>query len=269
MCEFLQRISHLLRLLPTGKVSVYAAQSAFFIILSFFPAVMLLTTALDLFSFAEKGFADLLLFAMPKQINVVITELITELKSSDKNLIPLTVVTALWSSSKGVFAIMSGLNEAYGYDMKGAYFKNRCLALLYTSLFILTVLLTVGFIIPFKMIIDVSADSVMKRVLITVAKIIMQCTVLSLLFAIMYKYFPIKRSPFMIHLPGALLSACGWVVFTELFSLYILYSNSDIYGSLTSVILAMLWVYICFYIFLMGAFINNQIINADKKSSNK
>ena len=71
--------------------------------------------------------------------------------------------------------------------------------------------------------------------------------------------------------PGALFSAVGWTGFSFFFSLYFKYSSrlSEIYGSLTTIVCVMLWLYVCMYIFLMGAEINLYVEQWNAGSSIK
>ena len=59
-------------------------------------------------------------------------------------------------------------------------------------------------------------------------------------------------------MPGALLTAMAWMVFSYFFSLYFTFfpNFSNMYGSLTAIIMIMLWLYVCMNIVLYGAEIN-------------
>ena len=63
-------------------------------------------------------------------------------------------------------------------------------------------------------------------------------------------------------MPGALFTGAGWILFSYIFSVYINnFSNySRIYGSLTAIVLLMLWLYSCMTILLYGAEVNMEII---------
>ena len=67
------------------------------------------------------------------------------------------------------------------------------------------------------------------------------------------------------HLPGAVLSSLGWVVFSKGYSLYIEHfpRASAVYGSLAAVCLIMLWLYFCMVILLFGAVYNKLRIQSD------
>jgi membrane protein len=68
---------------------------------------------------------------------------------------------------------------------------------------------------------------------------------------------PDKKMKYKKQLPGALFSAILWYVFSYVFSLYVdRFNGYSIYGSLTFVVVIMLWFYFCMYIILMGAQMN-------------
>jgi membrane protein len=85
--------------------------------------------------------------------------------------------------------------------------------------------------------------------------------VLTLIFWLLYTAVPHRRSRLktrlLRELPGAVIAAVGWVGFSLLYSFYIdRIGNFSLYGSLTAVVLAMLWLYFCLYILFLGAEIN-------------
>ena len=77
------------------------------------------------------------------------------------------------------------------------------------------------------------------------------------IFAVMYTYIPNCKLKFSHQIPGAVFSATTWNIFSWGFSMYIQQFNGfDMYGSLTTIVIVMLWLYFCFYLFLIGAHIN-------------
>ena len=81
--------------------------------------------------------------------------------------------------------------------------------------------------------------------------------VLSVLFAAVYAYVPDKKLEFREQIPGAVFSAVVWSVFSWAFSYYVTYGNTyGIYGSLSIIIIVLLWMYFCMYIIMIGAYLN-------------
>lgn len=77
-------------------------------------------------------------------------------------------------------------------------------------------------------------------------------------FSLTYRAFGGKGRVELKTLPGALLSAAMWLIFSMLFEYYIEHFGrySYVYGSLASMIVIMLWLYFCMEILLVGAGIN-------------
>lgn len=260
MSGIIRRINHLRLSIIRHTVSAYAAQTAFFILLSFFPFTMLVMTALKYFPFTEEEFLDLILSLAPATLSEAISDVVNDLYTKQNNFLPVTIFAALWSSSKGVYSLMSGMNAVYGQTENRGYFKRRLNAVLYTVIFITALMFTIGLMLLGEWLLEEIIDEFKIRALLVAVRMLTQVCVLSLLFAVIYYFFPAQRIKLGDHLPGALLSACGWVVFTELYSVYVTFANTDIYGSLATVVLTMLWLYICMYILLVGGEINAFLI---------
>ena len=76
---------------------------------------------------------------------------------------------------------------------------------------------------------------------------------------LIYNFIPRKKNKFVHHIPGATLASLGWVLISKIFSIYLIVFKdfSIMYGSLTTIILIMMWVYFCIYIIFLGAELNS------------
>ena len=81
---------------------------------------------------------------------------------------------------------------------------------------------------------------------------------LSIVFTSHYTYVPVHKHTLRSQVPGGVFATLGWIIFSYLFSIYFNhFSNfSYMYGSLTAIVVVMLWLYICICILLVGAEIN-------------
>ena len=79
---------------------------------------------------------------------------------------------------------------------------------------------------------------------------------------ILYQFLPNKRGKIKRHIPGAIFTAFGWTFASFIFSVYmdIFRGFSNMYGSLTTIVLIMLWLYVCMYILLLGEEMNVLIM---------
>lgn len=260
---YITKIRTFLAKLRDDSISAFAAQAAFFIILSFFPFAMFLLTLLNYLPVSAE---DLRLFVMelfPETINNFLDTIFTELiEKSSGTVLSVTVIAALWSASRGMLALVRGLNAVYGHKETRNYFLIRSVSMLYTlgfaALLLITLILLVfgnrlyEFIIrqlPFLG--DFALIIMSLRTLVTMA-------VLTIFFLLFYLVIPNRKSTLLRELPGAVLSAGGWLGFSFLFSVYIdnLKGYTYTYGSLTALAICMLWLYFCMYILFLGAELN-------------
>ena len=69
------------------------------------------------------------------------------------------------------------------------------------------------------------------------------------LFGLIYTYIPDNKAEIHGTGSGACFAAVVWSVFSWGFSMYVSYGNGySIYGSLTIIVIIMLWMYFCMYI---------------------
>ena len=82
--------------------------------------------------------------------------------------------------------------------------------------------------------------------------------ILVLFFLCLYIFIPNRKSRLLAELPGAIITSAGWIGFSYLYSFYIDHMSSfgNTYGSLTAIVLLMLWLYACMYMLLVGGEIN-------------
>ena len=78
---------------------------------------------------------------------------------------------------------------------------------------------------------------------------------------------PNRKNSLSDSLPGALFSSIGWLVFSQLYSLYVDYfpSYSGIYGPIYGIALSMLWLYCCICILFYGGALNFLLMQKDKE----
>ena len=86
--------------------------------------------------------------------------------------------------------------------------------------------------------------------------------VLTIFWDLVYKFLPNRKNraktTLRRQLPGAVFTACGWLFVSFIFSVYldIFTGFTNMYGSLTTIILILLWLYVCMYIILLGGEVN-------------
>ncbi len=244
-------------------VAAFSAQAAFFIIISFFPFLMLLFSIIRYFAFEESTMMRVFTQIFPKALNSLIISVIYEVsRKYSGTIISLTAITALWSAGKGFLAIMKGLNAVYEIKETRKYFYLRVTSTIYTLIFaIMLIASMVLFVFGNRLYlwIEQSIPSFRGMALLIISlRTIVGLITLLVFFLAIYVLIPNRKTKVMNELPGAMVCAAGWMGFSYAFSYYIdHYSNySTMYGSLTTIVLFMLWMYFCMYILFIGAEVN-------------
>lgn len=246
------------------EITVYAAQASFFIVISFFPFLMLLLSLIQFIPQISK--ADLLttlVAVMPDMLDSLMIVIIDDLyNTSAGTVVSITAISALWSSSRGMLSIERGLNRIIGTPQQRSYIVRRIISSFYTVVFILICILSLLLLVfgnslqnfltsTFPIIANITRYIISLRALIIL-------WVLIIGFTFLYTYVPEEPLRLKHQIPGALFSTAGWILFSYAFSIYFNnFSNfANMYGSLTAVVLLMLWLYFCICIIFFGAEIN-------------
>lgn len=249
-------------------ITAYAAQSAYFTLLSLIPfllffGAMLKFTPVSL-EFLEKGVTLLL----PDYLSVFLVSMIRETYETSVGLISVSGIVAIWSAGKGIQYLTDGLNRMYDLEETRSWIRLRFWAVIYTfimifSIVLMLVLLVFGRTLQHWLVDFFPAVAVITSVLMRLKSLI-GIGGLTFIFALFYWAFPnrrgdsTKRITYIWQLPGACFSAAAWYIFSFGISVYVDYFHGfSSYGSLTTIVLLMFWLYSCMYILMVGAEINH------------
>lgn len=263
-------VRELLRKLRDDAVTAYSAQAVLFLIISFFPFAMLLLSLLQYLPFTQEEITVISLDIVPDAIQHLVAGTIQELyTNASGTVISITAVMALWSASKGAIALIHGLNTIYGIPVKRNYFMLRVISTLYTLVFIILLITLLAFLVFGKALFDWLAGYIPAIASVTILtsslRVLVTFGILIVIFLLLYVVIPNRKTRIFAELPGAVVAAGGWVGFSYLYSFYIDHiGNFSLYGSLTAVVLLMLWLYFCMYILFLGAEINVCLQNSDR-----
>lgn len=249
--------------LKKTSISAYSGQAAYMLILSFFPFLMFLLALLRYTPLS----AELLLSSMESYFPASFRDLISQIvygiyETQPSTLLPVTVVTAVWLSSKSFLSLIAGLNSVYEIDETRNYFVVRLLSMIYMVLFALLVLgslalLVFGNLIFFEL---TSHFPIVERFLLPVISLrsLASFAVMLLFFTVLYKTIPNAKLRLSDQFPGALLATTGWMTFSFIFSYYVdhVSNYASFYGTMTIIALLMVWLYACMYILFFGGLLN-------------
>lgn len=260
------RLRRIVRECSRYRVSLYAANASFYIILAVFPTLMLLVGLLPFVGYSQ---TDLLLAMeglVPQVLYPLLERVVMDMSANSSGvLLSATAFVAIWSSSRGINCIQLGLNSIYGLQESRSYLVRRLTGMLYMLFLLPALVLTLaahGFgqeIAAFCMRQSIPILRWIARILQFRGLILL--ALLTLLFTAIFCTFPNKKQHIRSAFPGAALSALGWLVFTRFFSYYARMSSSysALYGSLATIAMGMFWLYICLSILFYGSVLNLRL----------
>ena len=260
--EIYQKILNMTADVTEDHVGAYAAQSAYFFMMCMIPIILLLITMVQYTPVTKADVMTAVIQVFPTSVDSMITSIVNQVYNQSSGIIPITVVVALWSAGKGVLAMTSGLNCVYKCNETRNYIFLRIRATIYTVMFILVIIFLLVlsvfgntlniFIAAHVPILKNLADRLIAmRTIITPIVLMVFCLLI-------YKFLPNRKDKLRKQLPGAVFAAIGWMIVSWIFSVYvdIFKGFSDMYGSLTTIVLIMLWMYFCMYCILLGGELN-------------
>lgn len=243
------------------KINAYSAQSAFFIILSIIPFLMVFSSLLQYTSVTESMLLEIIRHLMPEYVSPFLISLVDEVYSRSMGIISITAIIAIWSAAKGVQYMTDGLNSVNDLEETRNWFVLRFWAVVYTVVFLVAIVFTL-LVLVFGNQLKVLATQYVpnlehaSRVLAHFRGLVMLALLIAF-FDVIFTALPNRKLSFRGQLPGAVICGVAWYVFSFGLSVYVDYFNGfSMYGSLTTIALIMLWLYFCMYIMMMSAEVN-------------
>ena len=242
------------------NISAFSASSAFFIFLSFIPLLMLLCAVIPYTPLSRSDLENAVFIVIPGAAKGYVKELISDVYEQSKTLLPIAAVVLLWTAGKGTLSVIRGLNAIHQVEEERNYFVVRFIAMLYTVVFLLIILVGLGIMSFGNLIGDIllrhfpTLDMILS---LLPFRFIAFWAFLTIIFGMIYAFAPNKNLKIRYQFPGACFAAVAWSALSFGFSVYLEVGNSfNIYGSLTIFIVLMMWLYFCMYIVFVGAYLN-------------
>lgn len=259
--KIVARVKAFLAECKRDNISAYAAQSAFFIIMSIIPFAMLFISLIQYTPVTKSMVMEIIYRLMPEYISPFLIGIIHQVYNNSIGIVSVSAIMAVWSAAKGIKCLTDGLNSVYDIEETRSWVFLRFRAVLYTLMLVVAIVVSLTL-----MVFGNSLQHLIAKYIPFVSNItreVLKCRSLILLammmvfFLMVYKMLPNRKAALRSQLPGSILSAVGWSLLSFGISVYVDYFNGfSMYGSLTTIILVMMWLYFGVYILLVCAEIN-------------
>lgn len=269
-------IKHLLFRLKEDDVGGLSAQCSYFLFLSLFPFVIFLFSLLSFTNIPQSQLMNLVFSFFPTDVAIV-TRTIIENVLSTRNATLLTVgaVMTIWSSSSGINAVRKGLYKAYRKFEDRPIWQVIVVNLISTIGLALILFITIIFLVSGEVI----GEQVFKLLSISssfeivwnLIRLLVPLITMAAVFTILYMLIPYRKVRIIEILPGTIFTMVGWVTISLLFSFFVnnFTNYANVYGSISGIILLLVWLNLSCLFLLLGGEINASVAYFNTPEENK
>lgn len=251
------------RKIKYDHVSSFAGHAALFLLMSLFPMAMYCISIFSYLPIDTGRFSAYLIGVIPESFTPLLNQILAEAYAESTTMVKsFTVFVMLFCASKGVYAVIIGMNAVYGIrETRGALFL-YALAIIYVVVFFAAIALMMVLIVLgnniFNWLIQFVPGIGVFKTWFKYGKYLCMLVFLILFFLLIYMNFPNRKSKLRYEFFGALFSTIAWLVYSWAFSFYISnFANYSItYGSLATIVIFILWLYGTMNIVFVGAEMN-------------
>ena len=249
------------------RITTYSAACAYYLFMSLVPMIMLVVSVVQYTPLTESLILDTLSDYVPDQLYKIVETIVSSIYSGGRVALTVSILLTIWSASKSMKALMRGMDSVYDAARSEDFFVFSLRACFYMVIFVALLLVSLLVMVYGGEILALLYDLLphggavdwlfgLARYL----RYVVFLAVLTLVFSFTYWRMPARRLRYMSQWPGAAFCAVSWVLFSLIFSAYVSVSGIfGAYGVIGTVMVAMMWVYYCFYFLLLGGYINHYI----------
>lgn len=246
------------------RVGACSAQIAFYTLMTVFPMVILFLQLIKAAPVSQESILYAIDNIFPDYLLTTLHGLLQEVYSASAGLVPITVVTMLWTISKVMHAMTQGLDTICTTESARNWVVVRFWSVVCTGLvFAVAVALAASFIgwRPLKIFLIRHRPQGMSLSGFSDAIDVIYTMVIGVLsLSVLYKILPRRKLRFIAQFPGALFAVFAIMLLSNALSVYVgRFNGFSAYGSLTTLTLVMFWLYFSCYFLMMGAVINEVL----------
>ena len=257
-----------------GSITTRASSLAFNFFLAFFPSIIVLFTLIPYIPIVDlqQTLMELISTILPPHTNEIAFSTIYDIINNPRSgLLSIGFILTTFFATNGVNSLIEAFNSSYHINESRSIIRQRLLSLGITFLLSCILMLTIMLIMFSKTVVNylITSEIIENKSIeyILFGKWMVIIIMLFVGISIIYHFGPTIKKKFQLFTPGSIISTCLIIVTSSFFNYYI--SNfaeyNKVYGSIGTLIIILLWMYINSIILLIGFELNASIFNAKKQ----
>lgn len=250
------------------RVTTLASSSVYYFVLSIFPFLIAFVNIAAKINLHKYFSVPEIFNTLPVEIQSIFTDFISNIEAtSTTSLLIISIILGLWPASRGIISLVININVAYSVTKRRNYFKASIISIFLTvAMIVLIVFLTMftvfGQRLETLIYTYVNEYEAIRMFFEAVNSIFFPLVYMAVVFFLLYYLAPNldnkKTVPIKLFLPGTVFSTLFVILASLLFSYYAnnLSSYSVTYGSLASMAIFLVWLFLMNTIILLGGELN-------------
>ncbi|MGN0984948.1 MAG: YihY/virulence factor BrkB family protein [Candidatus Enterenecus sp.] len=258
------------------QVGRSAAQLAYFLTMTFFPILICVSAFVSKLNLTMTSLLDDLEHLLPEGVFIIFRDYLGYLDGNlSTPMLIAGVFLAVFSASAAIRGLMSIMREIFGRsNFTGA--KQIVASVIFAILLLVTIYLSLAVVVTGNWFFHLlgsllGLDDLVARVSTWQwIKYLLLLVIVFLFILLLYRFVAPLRKPRPPVVPGAFLAAVALAAASLIFSMIVSRSTrySLVYGSLASIIILLVWLYLCSNIFILGNVVN-YVIDRHRKEKMK
>ncbi len=240
------------------NIGAYAAQTAYFMIMTSIPVMMLLVWVAGLVPSINEYINELIYTIVPDDFTPYLVHIYQLVTQASVGAISISALMAIWSSGKAFQNLMVGLNQVNKIEETRGWLARRIKSIFYT-LSLLSVIIVIMLMLVYTQKLQYYAKNYYGFLAYVVGirplfRYLFVFVFLVIVFTFLFAVLPNKHLTFTSQLPGGIICAASWYIFSIFMAVWVrVFKGFSMYGALATMMMFMFWLYFCMYFMLMAA----------------
>ena len=244
-------------------LAAMSAQVTYYLILAFFPFLFFLLHVLSFTPLPQRLLIANINLLLPTETATLVRQIIEQtVQAKSAAALALGMLTSLWAASRGMTAIVRGLNHSYGVKENRRFLGRNLVAFL--AILGLSGMIVLSFVMVVlgrnigAYVFSLVGDGWLFYAVWYFIRYGITLALMLITFYLLYRYLPNCRLPLRHLVTGTLFTTVGWVAASLVFSFCVnnFVHYEVIYGSLGGIFALIVWLYMSTLIFLLGGELN-------------
>jgi len=265
--KFKRYISRIYEIIRKPVMSILPGQLAFSFVTTIIPIIALIAVIASLFSISLSSITTFVTENFPKAVSDLLLPLLNG-RGFDLNVF-IFLIAAIWLASTGAYSIITASNVIYNVKQTKTISK-RIKSIIMTIFLIILILFMLlipafgdnifNFIANLKIFSDINNEIL---IVYYILKYPLSFIFIYITIKIIYTIAPDKDIKSSTVTNGSLFTTIMWMLLTQIYSFWVsnIVHYDIFYGSISNIIILLLWMYILAYIFVIGLIMNAGIDN--------